>query len=146
MKYPCYTKPIKKYKRGVEKAFEHLLKEKTPQYQKATDLISRMLHLDPKKRCTAVEALGHEYMSEYIENCQSDLFRKQFAMDWISLKRRVLHLPIDDSEEQSRKRDAMIRSASARSTGVEEEDDDLYNMDDFLDQSTSSNKRVKFDD
>jgi serine/threonine protein kinase len=146
VKYPHYSKPMKKYKRGVEKALEHLLKENTPQYQKAIDLISRMLHLDSKKRCTAVEALGHEYMSEYIENCQSDEFRKQFAVDWINLKRRVLHLPVDDPGEQSRKRDAMIRSVSTRATGgdEEEDDDDLYNID-FLDNSSSS-KRVKFED
>ena len=145
--YPHYAKPTKRYKRGVEKAFEHLLKEKTPQYQKAIDLISRMLHLDPKKRCTAVEALGHEYMSEYIENCQSDVFRQQYAKDWIHLKRRLIYQPTNDPEEQSRKRDAMIRSVSRQTAegGDDDDDDDLYNMDDFLDHSSAS-KKVKFDD
>ena len=142
--YPNYAKPIKKYKRGVNKALEHLLKEKTPQYQKAIDLISRMLHLDPKKRCSAVAALGHEYMSEYSENCQSDAFRKQYAIEWINLKRRLLYQSTDDPDEQSRKRDAMIRSVSTRTAGGD--DDDLYNLDDLLDHPSSPNKRVKFED
>lgn len=136
---PYYTKPVKKYRRGVEKALEHILKETSPQQQKAIDLISRMLHLDPKKRCTAIEALGHEYMSDFIDNCQSDVFRKQYASDWIRLKSQILQSYNDDPEEQSRKRNAMIRSVSRRSTGDEEEDD-LYNMDEFLDHSSSPKK------
>jgi serine/threonine protein kinase len=143
--YPYYTKPSKKYKRGVKKALEHLLKENTEKYKTVIDLISRMLHLDPQKRCTAVEALGHEYMSEYVENCQSDAFRKQYAVDWVNLKRRMLNNVMDDHVGKSRKRDAMIRSVSTRRGDDDDnDDDDLYDMHDFLDDSASSNKRVKF--
>jgi hypothetical protein len=52
-------------------------------------LLSRMLHLDPGKRITAVEGPSHFYMQDYIENSNSDAFRCRFVQDWISLKRKL---------------------------------------------------------
>lgn len=145
IKFPYYSKPPKKYKRGVEKALEHLLKDQALQYHKAVDLIARMLHLNPKKRCTAAEALGHDYMSEYAEKCRSDSFRQQYVSDWMELKRRMTQASEEDrrmkAEEKTRKRVVMIMEASKSATG--EDADDLYNMDDFL--ANSPPKKHKYE-
>jgi serine/threonine protein kinase len=142
--FPHYSKPPKRYKRGVEKAFEHILKDKAAQHQKAIDLIARMLHLDPQKRCTAAEALGHDFISDYVEKCRSDSFREQYVSDWMELKRRMMQATEDDrrkkAEEKARKRAAaMIMAASKSAAG--DNDDDLYDMDDFL--AISSPKKRK---
>ena len=56
--FPMYEKPKKPYRRGVEKAFEHMMtKETVGQYREHIDLIARMLHLDPSQRCKMEEAL-----------------------------------------------------------------------------------------
>jgi serine/threonine protein kinase len=139
-RYPHFVKPLKKYKRGVEKALVHQLKCPSPNCEKAIGLVARMLHLDPTKRCTAVEALGHEFLSDYVENCQVASFRRQYVMDWMNLKIRMLE-PSDEVRhvEHTRKRDAMIRSVS-KAAG--DDDDELYNMDDFLESESS--KKVRF--
>jgi serine/threonine protein kinase len=139
-KYPYFVKPSKKYKRGVEKALVHQLKTPSPSCEKAISLVARMLHLDPKKRCTAVEALGHEFLSDYFENCQSESFRSQYVMEWMNLKSRLLE-PSDEVREieHTRKREAMIRSVAKAAAG---DDDELYNMDDFLESESS--KKAKF--
>ncbi|EEC43201.1 predicted protein, partial [Phaeodactylum tricornutum CCAP 1055/1] len=58
-KFPYYFKPAKMYKRGVDRALGHMLKNQGETHTKAINLIASMLHLDPSQRCTAAEALGH---------------------------------------------------------------------------------------
>lgn len=131
IEFPNYSKPEKRYKRGVDKALEKLMKDQVSHHQQAINLISRMLHLDPKKRCTAAEALSDDYLSEYSENCQSDAFRQQFVSDWIDLKKRTLQPTEKDirsmAEIKARKR-IKLASSNISTPG----DDDLYDMNDFL--------------
>lgn len=135
-RFPYYSKPVKRYKRRVEKAFGQLLQDQASRHQKAIDLISRMLHLDPLKRCTAAEALSHDFMSDYAENCRSDSFRQRYASDWMELKRRMMEAAADDrqtrAEEKQRKRAMMRILAASKSAAVGGDDDDLYNMDDLI--------------
>merc|ERR1712166_281914 len=133
-KFPYYKKPVKKYKPGVEKAIPKLMKDKMDNdeaYTSAIDLIRQMLHLDPEKRITAKMALQHEYMSTYIENCNTQSFQENFVQDWMSLKKRLTKSTQDESMERERgiKRKAMLMAAS-KSMAAEE--DDLYDMGDIL--------------
>lgn len=143
--FPYYSKPPKRYKRGVEKALEHLLKGEASHHQKAIDLISRMLHLDPRKRCTAAEALEHDLISDYFENCRSEFFRRKYVSDWMELKRGMKEATEGDrrlkAAENSRKRAAILIAASRSAAGAD--DDDLYNMDDFLTSSKPKNAKHK---
>lgn len=83
----------KRYRRGVEKALRHMLREGSfdvEQYNGAIDLIDKMLHLDPKQRITADEALGHEFMVAHIQQINSDEFRSNFVKDWNLMKSKVM--------------------------------------------------------
>jgi serine/threonine protein kinase len=166
-RFPHYerTKPEKKYKRGVEKAFRYLLKDSgldvEGDYPGALDLLEQMLHLDPAERITPTEALQHEFMAKHKDKIKSAEYRKQFVMDWMSLRDSVL-LDKDPSKsggssgksplngrgllqksvgEKETKRKAMLLEATAGDG--EDDDDDLYNMDDILDDSKPASKKAK---
>ncbi len=135
-KFPYYKKPEKKYKPGVEKAIPKMMKDgsDTASYAGAIDLIRQMLHLDPEKRITAKQALQHEYMSTYIENCNTQVFQESFVKDWISLKKRLTKSS-DEVKEKERgiKRKAMLMAASKNSITMGSMDDDaLYDMGEIL--------------
>jgi serine/threonine protein kinase len=136
-RFPHYSAPPKKYKRGVEKAFQHMMKEEDyKEHEKAIDLIAAMLHLDPRKRITAVDALKHEYMIQYVEDCATEAFRKFYVTDWMSLKKRLMYSSKHEEDEarqkdQSAKRKAMLL-ATKSSPAAGDEVDDLYDMDDIL--------------
>ena len=161
-RFPHYerTKPEKKYKRGVEKAFQYLLKDSgldvEGDYPGALDLLEQMLHLDPAERITPTEALQHEFMAKHKDKIKSAEYRKQFVKDWMSLRDSVL-LDKDPSKtgksplngrgllqrsvgEKETKRKAMLLEATAGDGG---DDDDLYNMDDILDDSKPASKKAK---
>lgn len=133
-KFPYYRKPEKKYKPGVDKAIPALMKDdkgNEEAYISAIDLIQQMLHLDPEKRINAKQALQHEYMSNYIEECNTYTFQENFAHDWIFLKKRLMKTNHDERVEWERgiKRKAMLMAASKSTTA---EEDDLYDMGDVL--------------
>lgn len=139
-KFPYYRKPEKKYKPGVEKAIPALMKENKGNekaYTGAIDLIRKLLHLDPEKRINAKQALQHEYMSNFIEECNTHSFQENFAHDWISVKKRLMKTNHDEMMEWERgiKRKAMLMAASKSTTA---EEDDLYDMGDVLGERKKS--------
>jgi len=144
VKFPHFTKVPKKYIRGVEKALRHILKDEGDQHAKAASLIARMLHLDPKKRCSASEALSHEYMIEYLENCATPAFRDEYVEQWMRLKERTLSGPSSggggsssgSSSRKDSKRKAMLMAARS-SAGADNDVDDLYDIDDLMDQPSA---------
>jgi serine/threonine protein kinase len=143
LEYPYYKAPekkSKKYRRNVEKALEHMLKEDHSQYAKVIDLLARMLHLDPQKRCTAAEALGHDFLTEYVENCNSEAFRESYVSDWMALKETLLRMGDSDKEkERTRKRKVLMLAATK--TSNDDDGDDLYDMDDILGDEQADKKQ-----
>jgi serine/threonine protein kinase len=137
-KFPFAVKPPKKYKRGVVKCFQRLLKEEDyEKHSKAIDLIAKMLHLDPKQRITAVDALKHEYMQTYTENCTTaKSFRDMYVNDWMAMKKELVHSDVD--REKSLKRKKMLEAIADEN----DEADDLYDVDDLL-GGGSDTKRQK---
>ena len=136
-KFPHFPKQSKKYKRGVEKALEHMLKDEAAAHGKAVDLIARMLHLDPLQRCTAAQALGHEYMVEHAEKSNTPEFRKQFVSEWLAIKSIAMKQSQGPPVSSNTKRKAMLMASAAD----EDDDDDLYDVDDLL--AEQSNKRSR---
>lgn len=153
----------KKYGRAVEKAIRHMLRafgdDHDAEFAGLISLIDELLHLDPKKRMTADDALGHQYMRNYSMQVDREEFRQKYVKDWLDLKENVLTkgksskssirdrffvsknktmagISNGGSAEKESKRKAFLVGASS---GVE--GDDLYNLDDLL---NSSAKKPKF--
>ncbi|CAB9501744.1 36 and H4 lysine-20 specific [Seminavis robusta] len=144
VKYPHYSRPPKKYKRGVEKAIQHVLKEDSEKHAGAVDLLAKMLHLDPSRRITAVEALRHYYMLDYIENSNSGSFRRRFVEDWMSLKGKLMKSS-QSQEDKALERERNLKrkaefSALGKAAGAEQ-DDDLYNLDELFRSAEASKKQ-----
>jgi hypothetical protein len=135
VKFPHYKKPTKKYRPGVAKALQYMMKEEENQkHADAIDLISQMLQLDPKNRISAVGALQHPFLSNYMESSNSEAFQQEYVRDWMSLKKKLMRsskTEEDETKERERgiKRKAMLMAASKT---MDNEADDLYDMDDIL--------------
>ncbi|KAL3803540.1 hypothetical protein HJC23_014088 [Cyclotella cryptica] len=147
----------KKYSRGVEKAIRHMLKSfesgNIGDYSGFISLLDGVLHLDPKQRMTAAQALQHPFMVHHAAHVQDQEFRQSYVKDWLELKEHVLtrgksskagenghYVGIGLSQNgnsgvKESKRKAFIFEASSGDL-----DDDLYNLDDIL---GSSPKRPK---
>ncbi|GKY90554.1 hypothetical protein MPSEU_000029100 [Mayamaea pseudoterrestris] len=136
-KFPHFPKVKKNYKRGVEKGLEHMLKDDASEYEKAIDLLGRMLHLDPTKRCTAAEALGHEYMADYMEKTNTSSFREQYVKQWMTVKTTTLKQAKGLADSSQTKRKPMLMDSRA----TEDDDDDLYGIDDLMAEQPSKRRR-----
>ncbi|KAL9184360.1 hypothetical protein ACHAXT_002446 [Thalassiosira profunda] len=112
-------------------------------------LIDGMLHLDPKRRMTADDALRHQYMVNHSMQIERPEFRQNYVTNWLDLKETVLtkgkspkstlfdafaqrpaeqiETPVNGAAEKEMKRKAFLIGASAGADG-----DDLYNLDDIL--------------
>ena len=145
----------KKYNRGVEKALRHMLKSSKDAAKDFTGLISLLdglLHLDPKKRLTAEQALDHPYIRNYSAQIDRKEFQQIYVNDWLELKENVLTKgksskarrnklgggalkePSESSEDLKRK--ALLMSASSGADGG----DDLYDLGDLLKPASKKTK------
>jgi hypothetical protein len=133
----------------VKKALEHMLKVQAAQNTKAVDLIDQLLHLDPKQRCSASDALSSEYMTDYIQTSRERAFRERYAVEWLAAKEGALRCCADDrrmsvhtAEVDDSKRKAALLMAATR--GADDDDqDDLYDLDDLLLDTTPAVKKAK---
>lgn len=172
-KFPFYSNNMfvigdegkkKKYARGVDKALRHLLRAQSREDQAGfaglVSLIDALLHLDPKKRMTADEAMRHQYMVSYSAQIERQEFRQNFVKDWLDLKESVLSRgkssksrildslivnPTNDNsrsaERKESKRNAfLIGASSPPSAAAEEDGDDLYNFSSGLSPSSKRQK------
>jgi serine/threonine protein kinase len=122
-KFPNAVKAPKRYKRGVEKAFQRMLPENVYAQQKQLIvLIAKMLHLDPRQRITAIDAL--KYVEEYYyhsDGIRSLTFRDQYVKDWMSIKKELQQSHKNDVDhddmqmitERNLKRRLMLQAASS---------------------------------
>jgi cyclin-dependent kinase 7 len=146
----------KKYNRGVVKALRALLRadgdSAETEFASLINLIDALLHLDPKKRMTADEALRHQYMVNHSAHVERQEFCQNYVEDWRDLKENVLakksskssildNKRIAPSTANGRAADEMKRRSFLidASSGVED-GDDLY---DFSLYSSSSSKKRK---
>jgi len=144
LEFPKYREQRKKYKRGVEKAFQYLMKDEDAQkHSGALSLLARMLHLDPKKRITAAEALSHEYMAGYIEKSGDESFRKQYVSEWTQLKSKLTGSDKMEEDQSDQQQKSLKRKANflAAASAMDNDEDDLYDMDDLL--GSNSEKKLK---
>jgi serine/threonine protein kinase len=152
-------KKKKKYNRGVEKAIRHMLKSfdsgNIDDYSGLISLLNGVLHLDPKQRMTADEALRHPYMVHHSTHVQDQEFRQSYVKDWLELKKNVLTrgkssqagkngnyggtgLPQNGhTTSNESKRKAVVFGETSG-----DDHDDLYNLDDFLRSSTKRPKNL----
>jgi len=149
-KLPHYSKPRKKYARGVEKALNYMLKDddEIRKHAGAIDLLEKMIHLDPKKRITAEDALRHDYILGYVENCKSPLFWRKYVNDWIFLKSKTVR-STQSEEEDEKPRERSLRKNLKRKaitvdapTHLDDDEDGLYDMDELLGGSASKKQKA----
>lgn len=167
--FPFYTDRMiiggdgkkKRYKRGVEKALRHMLK--TPDgnaddFFELISLINDMLHLDPKRRITADEALRHPYMLNHEANMENDRFRRQYVKDWLTLKENILSkgsktskhyafveniCSTNQNQDQNLESSADLkRKAYSMGNSFSGGEDELYNLEEII--GASSLKKSRF--
>lgn len=112
--YPYYDtcKTDKKYKSGVEKALRYMFKDSeanADSYACILQLLEKMLVLDPRKRMSALDALEHPSMTDFMSKTTCDNFREQYVKDWMVM--RDMLSSEDDGNGTG--------SASATSMGIE---------------------------
>jgi histone-lysine N-methyltransferase SETD2 len=148
----------KKYNRGVEKALRHMLKlskDTEEVFSGLVSLLDGLLHLDPKKRLTAEQALDHPYIRNHCAQIDRKEFQQNYVKDWLELKEVVLtngksskskhdsygslggdgiNEPVESPEDLKRK--ALLMSASSGADGG----DDLYDLGDLIEPSSKKSK------
>lgn len=130
---PYYKKPEKSYGNHLDRVLAQRVGE---EFKHEMALVCRMLCLDPDERITAEEALSHEAITEYLKVRETDLFKDDFAKDWLHLKKSVIKKVAEDDFRKNQVALAMAPSLVASK-------DDLYAIDDLLDTKYASNKKTK---
>ena len=146
----------KKYARGVVKALRQIMLKSFDDdtidgYSDLISLLDGILHLDPKQRMTADEALRHSYMARHSTSVEDQEFRQSYVRDWLELKENVLTKgkSLKNSKNES---DGMIPPRNGGSSeskrkastlaGLSTDMDDLYNLDDIMGSSPKRPKNV----
>ena len=144
----------KRYNRGVEKALRHMLKlskDAEEDFAGLVSLLDGLLHLDPKERLTAEQALDHPFIRNHSAQIDRKEFQQKYVNDWLELKENVLTKgksskskrnnvdsgskePVGNPEDLKRK--ALLMSASSATDGG----DDLYDLGDLLEPSSKKTK------
>eukprot|EP00591_Stephanopyxis_turris_P009735 CAMPEP_0195528402 /NCGR_PEP_ID=MMETSP0794_2-20130614/30520_1 /TAXON_ID=515487 /ORGANISM="Stephanopyxis turris, Strain CCMP 815" /LENGTH=654 /DNA_ID=CAMNT_0040659529 /DNA_START=14 /DNA_END=1978 /DNA_ORIENTATION=- len=136
----------RRYKPGVGKALKAIFgktEERKKQFAGAMQLLEKMLHLDPKQRISAADALKDEYMVNYVEMSQTKSFRVDFAKDWISLKGKLTGSIEEKVYDESKKMSSLDNANSFLRSPVDDEDDELYKMDFDMELNKKSRKRPR---
>jgi len=168
--YPHFNicRTDKKYKSGVDKALRYMFRdggrENADHYSGILTLLERMLVLDPRKRMSAMDALEHPSMTEFVSWTMEDVYRTKFVDDWNSLKESLCSEAPTEAKANGNGLSSMNvngidlgafsmnmsgsssfpfkRSASYLNTNLGKADDDgLYDLDDII----AGSKRSKVD-
>jgi serine/threonine protein kinase len=125
----------KSYKHQIAKAMSKMLDDEclVREYSGALQLLDKILHLDPKLRISAADALKEKYMQDYAVSFRSfHNSRIQYAIDWRNL-RRQLTLPNPGSTLMDTTIATVcvppkvdLIAVPSRCEGIEHMDDDLY--------------------
>ena len=158
--FPHYDscKTDKKYKSGVDKALRYMFKDSeanADSYSCILQLLEKMLVLDPRKRMSALDALEHPSMTDFISQTTSEEFRQQFVQDWMTMRELLSSdesrgnnnndddVSMKDTSQTKRSYTDLMESVmnGGSEKGGNTDDDDLYNLYDmdFKRSKTSDN-------
>ncbi|KAL7506486.1 hypothetical protein ACHAXN_004987 [Cyclotella atomus] len=145
----------KRYPRGVVKALRHMLKPfegaNIDDYSDLISLLDGILHLDPKERLTADEALRHSYMARHSAHVQDQEFRQSYVKDWLQLKENVLTKGNSSTTNKNggygdlakaRNGNGGSATKDSKRKAFGDDEDDLYNLDDIIRSSPKRSKNI----
>lgn len=145
VKFPHYTKPSKKYVPDVQKALKKLMSKEAESldeevnlvhFEKAIDLVSRMLRLNPSDRCSAAEALESPCLLEYREKSRTYEFWEQYSLEWMEFKNNLMVRLNGEIEPKQPIRGEVLMAMKPSSR------EDLYDMEEIIENHAKKQKRL----